>query len=46
MKRYIVLIIAIPLSVFAIYTLLNNQQKTDEVDPLIALTSSLLILNL
>lgn len=37
MKRYIVLIIAIPLSVFAIYALLNNQQKTDEVDPLIAI---------
>ncbi|WP_413403471.1 hypothetical protein [Pseudoalteromonas sp. KJ71-7] len=30
MKRYIVLIIAIPLSVFAIYTLLENQKKIDK----------------
>lgn len=37
MKRYIVLIIAIPLSVFAIYTLLNNQNKTDEVEAPIAI---------
>jgi hypothetical protein len=37
MKRYIVLIIAIPLSVFAIYTLLNNQNKTDEVEASIAI---------
>ncbi|PWS54854.1 hypothetical protein [Pseudoalteromonas sp. meg-B1] len=37
MKRYIVLIIAIPLSVFTIYTLLNNQNKTDEVEAPIAI---------
>lgn len=37
MKRYIVLIIAIPLSVFAIYTLLNNQKKPDEVEAPIAI---------
>ena len=37
MKRYIVLIIAIPLSVFAIYTLLNNQKKVDEVEAPIAI---------
>ena len=37
MKRYIVLIIAIPLSVFAIYKLLNNQKKVDEVEAPIAI---------
>ncbi|ATD04862.1 hypothetical protein PTE01_12250 [Pseudoalteromonas tetraodonis GFC] len=37
MKRYIVLTIAIPLSVFALYTLLNDQKKTDEVEAPIAI---------
>lgn len=37
MKRHIVLIIAIPLSVFTIYTLLTNQSKTTESSAPIAI---------